>query len=267
MLLRLIRHQWQERQERRRAEKTEDHRPPAAILFGAGVAPGIGASVAHRIARESLPVYLTGRSADKIQATADHIRQLGGQAKPIVVDALDPSQIGDAFDQLERDGFRPDLVVHNVGTNRMENFLDISPEQWERSWRADCLSGFHVGRQAVRRMLPGKRGTILFTGASGSLRGRAKFARFAMAKAGLRALAQSLAREFGPQGIHVAHVIIDGAVNGDRLRSRVPQWLDQLGEEGALDPDAVAEAYWTLYQQHRSAWTQELDLRPFKESW
>lgn len=267
MLVRLVKNKIRNTLEQRQIDKAEDTRPPAALIFGAGSIPGIGAAVAARVAAEGLPVYLAGRSADKIEASAQSIRDAGGDAHTVVVDAKDSSQITAAFEQLERDGYRPDLVVHNVGSNRMESFLDIKPQQWESSWRADCLSGFHVGQQAVQRMRAGKRGTIIFTGASGSLRGKARFARFAMAKAGLRALAQSMAREFGPAGIHVAHVIIDGAVNGNRLREVMPGISEKLGADGMLDPDAIAEAYWAVYQQQRSAWTHEIDLRPFNENW
>jgi NAD(P)-dependent dehydrogenase (short-subunit alcohol dehydrogenase family) len=132
-------------------------------------------------------------------------------------------------------------------------------------WRVGCFGGFLVGREAARRMTGGGRGTILFTGASGSLRGRPGFAHFAAAKAGLRMVAQAMAREFGPQGLHVAHVIVDGGINGERLRTYVPQFVAAKGDDGLLDLDAIAETYWHLHTQHPTAWTQEIDLRPFKE--
>ena len=137
----------------------------------------------------------------------------------------------------------------------------------EDMWRVNALAGFYFAKAAIEAMLPRGRGALIFTGASASLRGRANFASFASAKAALRALAQSAAREFGPQGIHVAHVIVDGAIDGDRVNTFLPQLKAQRGEDGLLDPDAIAENYWQLYRQPRSAWTHELDLRPWVETW
>jgi NAD(P)-dependent dehydrogenase (short-subunit alcohol dehydrogenase family) len=137
---------------------------------------------------------------------------------------------------------------------------------FEDFWRIGCFGGFLVGREAARRLVPLGRGTVLFTGASGSLRGKPGFAQFAAAKAGLRMLAQSMAREFGPQGIHVAHVVIDGGINGERLRRSRPEMVEERGEDGLLGVDAIAETYWHLHRQARSAWAQEIDLRPYKES-
>ena len=253
--------------------RAEDQRPRAAIVFGAGALPGIGASVAERIASSGLPVYLAGRNVEKLQATAASIQNAGGEVRTAVVDVAQHDQVLAAFEQIDQDGFAVGLVVHNVGTNRPAKLLDIDPQKFEKSWRADCLSGFFVGQEAVRRMQDnaedklGTRGTILFTGASASLRGSVGFANFASNKAGLRSIAQAMAREFGPKGIHVAHVVVDGVVDGERMRSFMPQWLDAKGENGGLNPRDVAEAYWQIVNQHRSSWTHELDLRPFKESW
>jgi NAD(P)-dependent dehydrogenase (short-subunit alcohol dehydrogenase family) len=163
-------------------------------------------------------------------------------------------------------GFDPaDLVVYNAGNNRRVDFRELSAETFEEFWRIGCLGGFLVGREAARRLVPLGRGTVIFTGASASLRGRPGFAHFAAAKAGLRAIAQSMAREYGPQGIHVAHVVIDGGIAGERLLSRVPNLLEERGKDGLLGIDAIAGAYWQVHRQHRSAWTHEIDLRPFKE--
>lgn len=241
--------------------------PKAALIFGAGSYPGIGAAVARRAAAGGLHVLATGRSVDKLADTVAAIRAAGGTAEALPVDVTAEAQIAAAFEQIATAGYAVDLVVHNVGTNRPGKFLDIRPDHLEKSWRADCLSGFLVAQHAIRHMLEHGRGTLLFTGASASLRGRAGFGQFAASKAGLRSLAQALAREFGPQNIHVAHVIIDGMVDGARLRSALPGLLEQQGEDGTLDPDAIAEAYWHLYGQHRSAWSHELDLRPFRENW
>ena len=251
----------------KRKRAADDDRPGAAIIFGAGALPGIGAAVGLRAAADGLPVYLTGRNADKLQASVDAITQSGGTAIALPVDATNADQIADAFEHMDTDGYTPELVVHNVGTNRRVGFLDITPEQLEKRWEADCLSGFLIAQGALERMLPRERGTLLFTGASASLRGKAGSAAFAAVKAGLRMLAQSLAREFGPQGIHVAHVIVDGMVDGQRLREALPGVLEQQADDAALDPTAIAEIYWHLHQQPRSAWTHELDLRPGSENW
>lgn len=247
--------------------QAKDTKPKAALIFGGGATAGIGGAVALRIAAGGLPVYITGRSLDKLNTTVAAINQSGGQASAIQVDASDEAQIIAAFEQVENDGFSVDLVVHNVGTNRPSGFMQTTPEMLEHHWRNDCLSGFFVGQQAAKRMQPRGRGTILFTGASASLRGKAQFGAFAAAKSGLRIMAQSMARDFGPKGIHVAHIIIDGIVDGERLRQFAPQLIAAQGDNGALNPTAIAETYWQIYQQHRTAWTHELDLRPFKESW
>ncbi|UDL07065.1 SDR family NAD(P)-dependent oxidoreductase [Marinobacter sp. CA1] len=241
--------------------------PRAALIFGGGSPSGIGGAVAQRVAREGIKVYVAGRNKEKIQATAEAIRAQGGDATAVVANATSKEQIEGAFEQVKQDGFALDLVVHNVGTNRPGKFLDVTAEHLEKNWRADCLSGFLIGQQAIKYMQPNGRGTLIFTGASASMRGKAGFASFSAAKAGLRSLAQSMAREFGPHGIHVVHVVIDGMVNGDRLRSVLPGMLDSKGESGSLNPDDIAETYWQLYQQHRTAWTHEIDLRPCKEVW
>jgi NAD(P)-dependent dehydrogenase (short-subunit alcohol dehydrogenase family) len=157
------------------------------------------------------------------------------------------------------------VVIFNAGNNRRIDFKELSAEQFEQFWRVGCFGGFLVGREAARRLAPLGRGTIIFTGASASMRGKPGFAHFAAAKAGLRMIAQSMAREYGPLGIHVAHVVIDGGIEGDRLLSRMPNLTAERGEDGLLGIDAIADTYWTIHKQKRSAWTQEVDLRPFKE--
>ncbi len=166
---------------------------------------------------------------------------------------------GSGFDSV-------DLVVSNAGNNQKIDFRDLTAAQFEDFWRVGCFSGFLVGREAARRLVPLGRGTIIFTGASASIRGKPGFAHFSAAKAGLRMISQSMAREYGPLGIHVAHVVVDGGIAGDRLLRRAPDLLKQRGEDGLLGIDAIAEAYWFIHKQGRSAWTQELDLRPYKEA-
>lgn len=252
---------------RSRKPLLKDDRPKAAIIFGAGALPGIGAAVAERLLSGGLQVYITGRNSEKLEQTVSELKKVSSNITSKIVDVTDRNQIEAAFQQVDRDGFCLDLVVHNVGTNRPGGFLDITPEHLEKSWRADCLSGFYIGQQAVKIFESRGEGTIIFTGASASLRGKAMFAQFSSTKAGLRNMAQAMAREFSPKGIHVAHIVIDGLVDGDRLRTLAPQWLKKLGDGGALNTTDIADSYWQIYQQHRSAWTHELDLRPYKEPW
>ena len=244
---------------------------PTAIVFGAGSVRGIGGAAARRFAREGYHVIVTGRTLAKVQSVADDINASGvGSAEAIQVDATDEAQVIAAFDRAMNPGpdHEPaDVVISNAGNNALIDFLKLTAAQFEDFWRVGCYAGFLVGREAARRLLPLGRGTVIFTGASGSLRGKPGFAHFAAAKAGLRMISQSMAREYGPKGIHVAHVVIDGGILGERLEVGAPQVVDYLGPEGLLDYDDIVESYWMLHQQPKSAWTQELDLRPFKENW
>jgi len=163
-------------------------------------------------------------------------------------------------------GAPAEIAVFNVGNNMSGDLREMTAAYFEEAWRLACFAGFLFGREAARRLAPLGRGTVIFTGASASMRGRPRFAAFAAAKGGLRLLVQAMAREFGPMGIHVAHVIVDGGIDGERLNTRNPTARDRLGPDGLLDPDAIAETYWHLHRQHRSAWTHELDVRPFKET-
>ena len=241
---------------------------PTAVVVGVGAEMGVGAAVCRRFAREGYHVLVAGHTTAKIAQVVATISASGGSAEAITTDTTDEAQVIALLDRAMAPGpgkAAADVVVFNAGNNQIIRFRDITAEQFEHFWRVGCYGGFLVGREAARRFVPLGRGTIIFTGASGSLRGKAGFAHFAAAKAGLRMLAQSMAREFGPEGIHVAHVIIDGLINGDRLRRFFPGALDQRGVGGSLEVDAIAENYWYLHRQHPSAWTQELDLRPFKE--
>lgn len=239
-----------------------------AVVVGVGAEAGLGAGLCRRFAREGRHVIAVGRTQERLEGVVRTIAAAGGSAETFQADATDEARIAALFDQAMRDdAFAPaDLVVFNVSNNHPHDFRSLPAEMFETIWRDACLGGFLVGREAARRLVPLGRGTIIFTGASASLRGRPNYAAFAVAKAGLRALAQAMAREFGPQGLHVAHVIIDGMIDGERLRTRAPQRLVEAGPNGTLDIDAIAETYWQLHRQHPSAWTHELDLRPFKES-
>jgi len=242
---------------------------PVAVVVGVGAEQGLGAALARRFAQGGHHVIVAGRTAAKIDKVAEAIRAAGGSAEPAVTDATQEGDVARLFDRAMTPGgdFAPaDLIAYNAGNNRKLDFREVSAELFEEFWRVGCFGGFLVGREAARRLVPLGRGTVLFTGASGSLRGKPGFAQFAAAKAGLRAVAQSMAREYGPAGIHVAHVIIDGGIRGERLLGRNPRLLEERGADGFLDIDAIAEAYWQIHRQPRSAWSHEIDLRPFKES-
>jgi NAD(P)-dependent dehydrogenase (short-subunit alcohol dehydrogenase family) len=242
---------------------------PVAVVVGVGAELGLGAALCRRFAEGGHHVFVAGRSASKIEQVVRTIASNGGSAEPVVTDTTREEDVIRLFDRATapQAGLGAlDLVAYNAGNNRKLDFRELSAEMFEEFWRVGCFGGFLVGREAARRLVPLGRGTVLFTGASGSLRGKPGFAHFAAAKAGLRMLAQSMAREFGPQGIHVAHVVIDGGINGERLRSNRPEIIKERGEDGLLGVDAIAETFWQIHRQPRSAWAQEIDLRPFKES-
>ena len=235
-----------------------------ALVVGVGASQGLGAASARRFARAGLHVVVAGRTEEKVRLVADEICTAGGSAEAVVGDAANEA---DAIRFVETASAKGplSLVLQNSGSNRRDAFTELAVSDFEAIWREHCLAGFLVGRESARRMLTRNRGTILFTGATGSLRGSAKFAAFAAAKAGLRAVAQSMARELGPRGIHVAHLIIDGSIAGARLKARMPDIEKERGPDGLLSLDAIAETYWQLHLQHRSAWTFEQDLRPWSE--
>ncbi|HYI02023.1 SDR family NAD(P)-dependent oxidoreductase [Hyalangium sp.] len=230
-----------------------------AAVFGVG--PGLGASVARRFAREGYAVALLARSEASLHEVHTEISRAGGRAGVFPSDAGDAGSVSAAFSRIRAELGPPDVLVYNAGAFVMSGILELEPAAFESAWRANCLGGFLSAREVLPKMLESGRGTLLFSGATASLRGGARFAGLAVGKFGLRALAQSLAREFGPRGIHVAHVVIDGQIDTARVRGMMP------GRDPStmLAPDAIAETYWQLHQQHPTAWTQELDLRPASE--
>jgi NAD(P)-dependent dehydrogenase (short-subunit alcohol dehydrogenase family) len=242
---------------------------PTGVVVGVGAERGLGAALCRRFAAEGYHMLVAGRTPEKIEQVAQTIRGTGGSAEPVAVDTTREDDVVRLFDRAVAtgDGRDPaDLVVFNAGGNQRIDFGELSAADFESFWRVGCFGGFLVGREAARRLAPLGRGTVIFTGASASLRGKSGFAHFAAAKAGLRMIAQSMAREYGPLGIHVAHVVVDGGIDGDRLRNRAPMLIKERREDGLLGIDAIAETYWHIHRQPRSAWTQEVDLRPFKET-
>ncbi len=225
-----------------------------ALIVGAG--PGLGAALARRFTAAGMTVAVARRQADELRALA---QEIDGHA--FACDVTDADAVAALFEAVAAALGPPDLVVYHAGAFRPGSVLEIAVADFEACWRVGCLGGFLVGQQAARAMAERGHGSIIFTGATASLRGGANFANLAVGKFGLRALAQSLAREMGPRGVHVAHVIIDGQIRSERTA----QLEKERPADGLLDPAAIAEAYYQLHRQPRSAWTQELDLRPWVE--
>ena len=237
----------------------------AVLVIGAGDATG--GAIARRFAREGYIACVTRRTADKLKPLVARIRGEGGQAHGFASDARKEDEVIALVANIER-GIAPiEVAVFNIGANVRFSVADTTERVYRKVWEMAALSGFLMGREVAKAMLPRRRGTIIFTGATASLRGGAGFSAFAGAKHALRALAQSMARELGPQGIHVAHAIIDGAIDTAFIAENFPERYALKASDGILNPDAIAEAYWQLHCQQRSAWTQEMDLRPWSETW
>ena len=232
----------------------------AAVL---GVGPGLGAAVAGRFAREGYAVGLMARSEESLAGAREEIRGAGGEALAVTADATDWASVSQALDEIRDSLGDPEVFVYNAGAFRMGGILELAPEDFDRCWKANCAGAFYGARSVLPAMVRNGRGTIILTGATAALRGSARFSALAVGKFGLRALAQSMAREFGPQGIHVAHAVIDGQIDTPRVREMSG---GDREEHTLLSPDAIAEAYWRLHVQDPTAWTLELDLRPAVES-
>jgi NAD(P)-dependent dehydrogenase (short-subunit alcohol dehydrogenase family) len=237
----------------------------SVLVVGAGDATG--GAIARRFAREGFIACVTRRTEEKLAALLERIRSEGGEAHGFGSDARKEEDVIELVARIERDIAPIEVAVFNVGGNVRFGITETTAQVYRKVWEMGCFAGFLVGREVAKAMLPRKRGTILFTGATASLRGSAGFAAFAGAKHGLRSLAQSMARELGPQGVHVAHVVIDGAIDTPFITERFPERYALKAQDGILNPDAISENYWQLHRQHRSAWTHELDLRPWIEKW
>lgn len=237
------------------------------VILGAGTPNGVGGALARRFGREGLHVVVSGRTREKVDESAQAVISAGGSAEGFQADVTSEDDLDSLFGHVASLGKPIAAVVFNAGSNHPIPFETITSEEFESFWRISCFGAFLTAKRAMPLLAKQASGSLLFTGASASMRGRPFFSHFASAKAGLRNLAQALAREYGPQGVHVAHVVIDGIVNGDIVQGKFNEYLESMGEDGALEPDAIADAFWTLHTQHRSAWSHELDLRPFKESW
>ncbi|MGB5809192.1 MAG: SDR family NAD(P)-dependent oxidoreductase [Polyangiales bacterium] len=237
----------------------------SAVIVGAGT--GTGAEIAKRFARDGYAVAVARRNKEALAPLVDEIKAAGGSARAFAVDASDEDAVEAMFGEAA-DTLGPiHVAVFNAAGFTMGSILDTTREDFELMWRTSSLGGFLVGRGAARRMVPRGSGTILFTGATAATKASAKFAAFAAGKHGLRAVAESMAKELGPLGIHVAHVIVDGIIDVPRVRDNMPDMAASKGPDGLLDPKSIADAYAMLHAQPKNAWTFELDLRPFAESW
>ncbi len=244
-----------------------DNKNDKKVVLVIGAGDATGGAIARRFAREGFVACVTRRSADKLQPLVDGIRAEGGEAHGFASDARKEEEVAELVERIERDIGPIEAFVFNIGANVPCSILDETARKYFKIWEMACFSAFLTAQAVARRMVTRGRGTLLFTGATAGLRGASHFAAFAGAKHGLRALAQSMARELGPRNIHVAHVVVDGAIDTDFIRDTFPDLYARKEQDGILDPEHIADNYWFLHAQPRDAWTFELDLRPWMEKW
>lgn len=235
-----------------------------AIIIGVGPDRGLGAQLCRRFAAEGLKVYVAGRTQAALEAVVASIKAAGGDATAVVADATSEADIVSLFDQA---GEGLELAVYNAGNNTPGRIIDMEADYFERSWRIVCFGGFLFGREAVRRMVKSGGGSLLFTGASASLRGRAGYGAFNSSKAGLRTLAQAMAKEYAAENIHVGHVVVDGAIGGEKISRRLTDFANRLEQGQLIEIEGIVEAFVFLHKQKRNAWTFEVDVRTSKETW
>jgi NAD(P)-dependent dehydrogenase (short-subunit alcohol dehydrogenase family) len=235
-----------------------------ALIIGVGPDEGLGATLCRRFAKQGLHVVVAGRTAAKVEHVAAGIRAAGGQATGLVADATEEAAMVDLVARAEAIGPLA-LAIYNAGNNMNGDFLTMEAAFFERCWRIACFGGFLFSREVLRHMAARGAGSLIFTGASASMRGKPFFAPFTAAKAGLRALAQSLAREFGPKGVHVGHVVIDGGIHGEKVITGVPEFAKRLGPDGLIGLEGLADIYQMLHNQPRNAWSHEIDVRTHRE--
>jgi NAD(P)-dependent dehydrogenase (short-subunit alcohol dehydrogenase family) len=235
-----------------------------AIVIGVGPDRGLGAQLCRRFAAEGLHVLVAGRTQARLDAVVEAIEQDGGRAEAVVCDATSEADTVALFD---RAGDALDLAIYNAGNNTPGRIAEMEADYFEQSWRVCCFGGFLFGREAVRRMVPRGGGTLLFTGASASLRGRPFFGAFNSSKAALRTLAQAMAKEYAEEGVHVGHVVVDGAIRGEKVMTALPDYAEKLGEDGMISIEGIVDGYVFLYRQPRRAWSFELDVRTSLEKW
>ena len=234
-----------------------------AIVIGVGPEDGLGGQLALRFAKIPLHVLVAGRTPAAVEAVAEKIRAEGGTATAVPTDATNESAVAALFDAAPS---AVDLAIYNAGNNTPGKLIDMTADYFESSWRVCCFGGFLFAREALKRMVPGG-GTVLFTGASASLRGRPNFGAFNSSKAALRTMAQAMAKEYGKEGIHVGHVVVDGPIGGEKIKQGFPEYAERLGDAGMISIDGIVDGYEYLYRQPRRAWTFELDVRTSEERW
>lgn len=236
-------------------------------IWVVGAGDGTGGAIAKRFAREGFVACVTRRNGEKLQPLVDAIGAAGGKAIAFGCDARKEEEVVALVDRIEREVGPIEVFAFNIGANVPSSILEETARKFMKIWEMAAFSGFLTAREVAKRMAARKRGTILFTGATASVRGSANFGAFASAKHALRALAQSMARELGPLGIHVAHIVVDGAIDTEFIRENFPARYATKSEGGILNPEHIAENYWYLHTQPIDAWTHELDLRPWMEKW
>lgn len=232
-----------------------------------GAGDALGGAIARRFAREGLVAVPSRRKIKPLGELVARIEAEGGAAEGIPCDARDEEAVISLFDRVENEIGPVEVFVFNTGAQHRSSILDMTAKIYRQVWESAAFAGFVTGREAARRMSARGRGTIIFTGATASVRGGANFASFASAKHALRALSQSMARELGPMGIHVGHIIVDGMIDSDAVRAKFPDEVDALPDGGMLNPDHIADAYWAMHAQPKDAWTYEMDIRPSVERW
>lgn len=237
----------------------------AAVVVGAGDA--LGGAIARRFAREGLVAVPSRRKIKPLGELVAQIEAEGGKAEGIPCDARDEEAVIALFDRVEDEIGPVEAFVFNTGAQHRSSILEMTTKIYRQVWESAAFAGFVTGREAARRMAGRGRGTIIFTGATASVRGGANFASFAGAKHALRALSQSMARELGPVGIHVGHIIVDGMIDSEAVRDKFPDEVEALPDGGMLNPDHIADAYWAMHAQPKDAWTFEMDIRPSVERW
>jgi len=240
-------------------------KPCSAVILGVGPERGLGATLAKYFSAKGLHVFIAGRSEDKLKLVADKLLSSGGKVTVVVADATQEHDMSHLFEVIQSSGSILQIAVYNVDSNIPAPILETEEETFTKLWQQNCLGAFLFAKEAINLMLPNHQGSLIFTGATASLRAKPPFTAFASAKAALRSLAQGLAREFSAEGIHVIHTIIDGVIDGDRAAQQFPLYYKEKGKDGLLKLNAIAETYWSIHCQHPSVWTHELDLRPFKE--
>ncbi len=236
-----------------------------AIISGVGPLEGLGAQLGVRFAKEGLHVLVAGRTEQKLETVVAAIKAEGGSAEGVIADATDEAATEDLF---ARAGDQLELAIYNTGNNTPGRIIDMSADFFAESWRVCCFGGFLFGREAIKKFTARSTGgTLLFTGASASLRGRANFGAFNSSKGALRNLAQAMAKEYAEDGVHVGHVVVDGPIAGEKIKGRFPEYAEKLGEDGMINIDGIVDGFVYLYRQPQQAWTFELDVRTSKEKW